>query len=268
MCASARVRGLEIAFTDEGVGIPLVLLHAFPLNRTMWQEQVEALRDICRIVAPDMRGFGESAGSHGPATMEEMARDVAALLDVLHVERAVIGGLSMGGYVAFAFLRLFPERVAGLILADTRPQSDDEDGRRTREENARRALDEGMEPIASAMLPKLLSQATREGTPNLVARVRSMIVSAKPESVAAALRGMAIRQDQRDLLPHIEAPALILVGSEDELTPPRDAELMSSRIPHSQLKVLDGAAHLSNLERPIEFNAALLDFLRQAPVRV
>lgn len=262
VCALARVRGFEMGYEDEGEGIPLVLLHAFPLERSMWREQVEALRGVCRIITPDLRGFGESAGAPSSATMEEMALDVAALLDELRIERAVIGGLSMGGYVTFAFLRLFPERVAGLILADTRPQSDDEDGRRTREQNARRALDEGMEPIASGMLPKLLARTTLERNPDLVKRVRGMLLAAKPQSVAAALRGMARRRDQRDILPGIEAPTLILVGSEDTLTPPSDAELMSSRINNARLKVLDGAAHLSNLESPDEFNTALREFLQ------
>jgi len=261
VCALARVRGSEVGYDDIGVGLPVVLLHGFPFDRSMWREQAEALGESYRIITPDLRGFGESTLGDGGATMEEMASDVAALLEHLGVERAVVGGLSMGGYVTLAFYRLFPTRVAALLLADTRPQADDEDGKRAREETARLALHEGMEPIFSAMLPKLLTPAHVEQDPTLVARVRSMVINARPEAAAAALRGMALRRDQRDLLPLINVPTLIVVGAGDQLTPPSEAQLMGEKIVGSRLQVIDGAAHLSNLERPAEFNSAFLSFL-------
>jgi 3-oxoadipate enol-lactonase len=197
--------------------------------------------------------------------MGEMAEDVAALLDTLHVERAVLGGLSMGGYVAFEFFRSFPRRVRALVLADTRPQADTGEGRRTREETAQRALRDGMGPIADSMLPKLLSAATREREPEVVERVRAMILGTKPAGAAAALRAMAVRRDQTDLLPSIDVPTLIIVGSEDQLTPPSDAEVMNAKIKHARLVRIEGAAHLSNVERPEEFNRALGDFVGGLP---
>jgi 3-oxoadipate enol-lactonase len=254
---------LDVSYEDTGQGLPVVLLHGFPFNRSMWREQVAALGSCCRVITPDMRGFGESSDAEGIATMEAMASDVAALLDNLGIERAVVGGLSMGGYVTLAFYRLFPERVLALLLADTRPQPDDEDARRTREETAQRALDEGMEPISSAMLPKLLSPSTIERDPALVERVRSMILGTRPATAAAALRGMALRRDQRDLLSSINVPTLIVVGAEDRLTPASDAELMYKEITGSRLRVVEGAAHLANLERPAEFNLAFLEFLEE-----
>ena len=261
----ARVRAIEIAYEDEGRGRPVVLLHGFPFNRSMWRGQAESLSASCRVVAPDLRGHGETSVVAGPATMEEMAEDLAALLDELGVGRAVVGGLSMGGYVALAFLRSHPERVGALVLADTRPQADTDEGRRAREETARRALSDGMGPIADMMLPKLLAPATREGRPDVVERVRGMILGTKPEGAAAALRGMAQRRDQTDLLEAVRVPTLIVVGSEDVLTPPADSEAMHAKIEGSRLVVVEGAGHLSNVERPEEFNRAFGEFLRGLP---
>ena len=252
----ARVRGIEFVYEDAGRGRAVVLLHGFPFNRSLWREQVESLSVAWRVVAPDLRGHGETGVAAGPATMEEMAEDLAALLDELGVERAVVGGLSMGGYVALAFLRAHPERVGALVLADAR---------RTREETARRALSDGMEPIADAMLPKLLAPATRERRPDLVARVREMILGTRPEGAAAALRGMAVRRDQTDLLPGIGVPTLIVVGGEDAITPPSDSEAMHAKIEGSRLLKIEGAGHVSNVERPGEFNRALAEFLGGPP---
>ena len=261
----ARVRGIELAYTDAGRGAAVVLLHGFPFDRSMWRGQVEELSNSFRVIAPDLRGHGETTVTREPSTMEEMAEDLSVLLDELNVPRAVVCGLSMGGYVALAFYRAHPSRVRALVLADTRPQSDTEDARRTREETARRALAEGMAPIADAMLPKLLSTRTREQAPETVARVREMMLGANPEGAAAALRGMALRRDQTDLLTLIDVPTLVIVGSEDKITPPSDAEAMSEGIEGSRLVVVEGAGHVSNVERPREFNRALVGFLEDLP---
>ena len=261
----ARVRAIEVVYDDVGEGTPVVLLHGFPFNRSLWRGQAESLSASCRVVAPDLRGHGETSVVAGPATMEEMAEDLAALLDELGVGRAVVGGLSMGGYVALAFLRAHPERVGALVLADTRPQADTDEGRRAREETARRALSDGMEPIADMMLPKLLAPATREGRPDVVERVRAMILGTDPAGAAAALRGMARRRDQTDLLETIRVPTLIVVGSEDVLTPPADSEAMHAKIEGSRLAKIEGAGHVSNLERPGEFDRALAQFLGGLP---
>ena len=258
----ARARGIEVAYDDEGEGAPVVLLHGFPFDRSLWRGQIEALAgDEFRFIAPDLRGHGETTVVPDPATMEEMAEDVAALLDRLKIERAVTGGLSMGGYVALAFYRKFRERVRALVLADTRPQSDTEEAREAREVTARRALEEGMGTIADAMLPKLLAPATFEQKPQVVERVRAMILGTRPEGAAAALRGMAARRDQTDLLAEISVPALVIVGAEDSITPRSDAEAMRAKITGSRMVVVEGAGHVSNLERPEEFNRALRDFL-------
>lgn len=262
MSKLARVRGIEIAYDDVGVGAPVVLLHGFPFNRSLWCDQVEALVGMHRVITPDLRGHGETTVTDAPATMEMMAEDVAALLDEMGIERVVLGGLSMGGYVTLAFYRHFPERVRALVLANTRPQADTDEARRTREETARKSLQEGMSMIEAAMLPKLLAPATLEHEPEQVARVREMILGTRPEGAAAALRGMAARRDQTDLLSEIKAPTLIIVGSEDAITPPKDSEAMHAKINGARLETIEGAGHVSNVERPTEFNRALAEFLR------
>jgi 3-oxoadipate enol-lactonase len=258
----ARVRGIELAYEVSGEGEPIVLLHGFPFNRTLWREQVEALRDRYTVITVDLRGHGETPAPQGPATMEEMARDVAALLDELRINaRVVLGGLSMGGYVVLAFYQLFPERVRALLLADTRPHADTEEAKLNREETATRALREGIRTIADAMLPKLLTDATHAEQPQIVQRIRDMILHTDPRGAASALRGMAVRRDHTELLREIKCPTLIIVGSLDAITPPADAQLMHREIRGSRLEVIEGAGHVSNVERPAEFNRAFEKFL-------
>ncbi len=261
--ASAHINNLNIAYTDTGIGRPVVLIHGYPFNRSLWTEQVEALSSTCRVIAPDLRGFGESDAA-ATATMNEMAQDMAQLMDHLEITQAAIGGLSMGGYVALAFYKQFPSRVRALVLADTRAQADSEEAKQTRAQQAKKALDEGMAGIADSMLPKLLTPETVSKHPEIVKRVRDMMLKTKPEGAAAALRGMAERDDQTDLLPKISVPSLILVGAEDAITPVADSEKMHQAIAGSRLVVLENAGHVSNLERTEQFNNALLEFLNES----
>ena len=257
----ARIHGIEMAYDEVGSGSPVVLLHGYPFNRSMWHEQAEALKSTCRIITPDLRGHGDTTVTNDTVTMEEMARDVVALLDELGIERVSLAGLSMGGYVTLALYRRFPLRVRALILADTRPQADTAEARDTREDQARKILDKGMQSIADDFLKKVLTPATLSEKPDAVARVREMILKTDPHGAAAALRGMAVRHDQTEFLEAIFVPTLILVGREDQLTPPEDAELMHREIRGSRLEIIEGAAHLSNIERPAEFTRAVNSFL-------
>ena len=258
---SIRINDINLSYTDVGAGPPVVLIHGYPFNRSLWTEQAEALNSKYRVVVPDLRGFGESDSSEGTATMARMAEDVAALMDALAIEQAVIGGLSMGGYVALAFARMFPARMRALVLADTRAQADTEEGKQTRHQQAEKALSEGMAGIADAMLPKLLTPETVSKRPELVKRIRDMMLKTKPEGAAAALLGMAERDDQTEFISSIRVPTLILVGREDAITPVTDSETMQSRIEGSRLVVIENAGHVSNLEQTEQFNDALLGFL-------
>jgi len=260
--AVVHIDNIQMTYTDSGSGRPVVLIHGYPFNRSLWNEQIAALSNNYRVIAPDLRGFGESDASDGSATMNRMAQDVALLLDHLGIARATIAGLSMGGYVALAFYKQFASRVRALILADTRSQADTEEAKQNRAQQADKALSEGMAGIADAMLPKLLTPETVSKRPEIVKRVRDMMLKTKPEGAAAALRGMAERDDLTPLLPKISIPTLILVGAEDAITPVADSEKMNQAIAGSRLVVLENAGHVSNLERTDQFNEALLNFLK------
>src|SRR5689334_10818598 len=262
--ASAKINNFNLVYTDSGLGRPVVLIHGYPFNRSLWAEQEIVLSTSCRVIAPDLRGFGDSDAVPGTATMDVMAQDVALLLNHLGIARATICGLSMGGYVALAFYKQLPSRVRALVLADTRAQADTEEAKQTRAQQAEKALTEGMAGIADAMLPKLLTPETVSKHPEVVKRVRDMMVKTKPEGAAAALHGMAERDDQTSLLPKISVPTLIMVGAEDAITPVADSEKMHAAIPGSRLEVIENAGHVSNIERTEQFNDALLSFLKES----
>jgi len=260
-----QANGIHLGYEEWGTGKPLVLLHAFPCNRSMWAHQISALTQgrQFRVITPDFRGFGESDAPDGPYLMETLADDIAALLEALQIEDCALGGLSLGGYVAFAFYRRYGARVRELILADTRPQADSEEGRASREEMAQLAERQGSHVIAERYLPRLLTQATLQDPTGTTARLRAMMEAATPTGLAGALRGIALRADSTDLLPQIHCPTLILVGEEDSTTPLADAHLMAEHIPHARLVTIPYAAHLSNLEQPESFNQALVTFLAE-----
>ena len=256
-----HVRDIEMAYDEAGSGAPVVLLHGFPFNRSMWNEQIAALAPSFRVIAPDLRGHGETTVTKAPATMDELARDVVALMDALGISRAAVCGLSMGGYAALALCKMFPARVRALVFADTRAHADTQEAKDNREQQAQKALSEGMTAIADAMLPKLLSPATLARRSEVVERVREMIVNTNPQGAASAQRGMAQRFDHTASLSRILSPTLIIVGSEDAITPVTDAETMHREIDGSRLEVIEGAGHVSNIEQPDSFNRALTTFL-------
>jgi 3-oxoadipate enol-lactonase len=257
------VNAVDIAYDDHGIGMPVLFLHAFPLNRSMWTKQISALLNerLYRLVALDWRGFGESMLVDDISTMDVCADDVAALMDMLGMEQAVLCGLSMGGYAACAFLRKYPQRVQGLILADTRPGADADEAKANREKVALLALSQGTGAIADLQIPRLVSDYTRQHHPEVEQFVRQMINAATPQGIAAASRGMALRSDATDLLTSISCPTLVVVGEEDGLTPPAVAREYAASIPGSQLVTIPDAGHLSNLEQPEAFLAAVRNFL-------
>jgi 3-oxoadipate enol-lactonase len=249
-----------LAHLDVGHGLPVVLLHAFPLSKAMWEAQVAALLGECRCIVPDLRGFGDSPMT-GPFTMDRYADDVAALLDVLQIEKAVIGGLSMGGYVALAFWRRHRRRVRALILADTRATADSADAAAKRIELIELARTEGVAAVVERQLPGLVGKSTREKQPDLLERVRAAMVRTSVDGISGALDAMRTRPDSSALLPSIDVPTLVVVGKEDAITPVKEARAMQEAIPNSRLEIVPEAGHLSNIERPAAFNTALSDFV-------
>ena len=255
-----QLNNITIGYSDQGNGLPIVFLHAFPLNRTMWATQVNALSSQFRIVTIDLRGHGESDAPLWRYTLEQSADDVRALLDYLAIRQALFVGLSMGGYILFAFYRKYTARVKGLILADTKAQADTEEGKNGRFQLAQIAYKKGPSAIADVMIPKLLSPVTIQTRRNLVQEVRAMIESNQISGIAGDLMAMADRPDSVPLLSRITHPTQIIVGELDQATPPTDARLMADHIPHASLAVIPQAAHLSNLEQPEAFNQIVSAF--------
>ncbi|MFP5265672.1 MAG: alpha/beta fold hydrolase [Blastocatellia bacterium] len=262
-----EINKINIDYRDEGGGIPVILIHAFPLNQSMWDEQSAALKNHCRVITIDLRGFGKSDAPVGPYSMDQMASDVRGLMAALGIERAVLAGLSMGGYVSLAFYRNYPEVVRALVLADTRATADAKEARERRMKSAEKAEREGAGAIADDMIPLLLGRSTLASRPDIVSRVRAMIEANSPQAIAAVQRGMAERLDSTALLAGVDFPTLVIVGAEDELTPAAEAGALRDRISGSRLHVIEGAGHLSNLEQPAQFNSIVVEFIETVKAR-
>ncbi|RSM99472.1 alpha/beta hydrolase [Nonomuraea sp. WAC 01424] len=260
---------IAIAYDDhnpEGVEPPLVLVHGHPFDRSMWAPQAEHVgRSGRRLIVPDLRGYGGSTVVTGTTPLQTFAQDIAGLLDHLGVTEIVLGGLSMGGQIVMEFHRLFPDRLRGLVFADTAPQAETEEGRRARNALADRLLREGMGGYTEEVLPKMVAPANIRRFPALAEHVLGMMRTTSPQSAAAELGGRAERPDYRPSLSRVRVPALIVVGGDDEFTPIGDARLMHEIIPGSELVVIEDTAHLPNLERPAEFNEVLSKFLDSIP---
>ena len=259
----AQLPELVMAYDATGSGRPLVLLHGFPLNRHIWRPQLEGLLDTAWMAAPDLRGHGETEVSEGPYSMDQLADDVAALLEELGITQpVVVGGLSMGGYVALAFFRNHRQRVAGLILASTRAGAETDEGRAGRDRSALLARQQGAEAIADAMLPKMFAPRTYAEQPGLVEQARELMAGTSPTGIAGALLGMRDRPDSVPLLAQIDRPVLVIHGAEDQLIPPSEAETVHAHLPNSRLELVPNAGHLLNLEQPASFNGPVRTFLQ------
>ncbi len=258
------VRGIDLHVLVRGTGLPLVLAHAFPLDHSMWGAQIERFASQAQVIAPDLRGFGSSGVTVGTVTMEQMADDLAAILDQLGVtEPVVLCGLSMGGYVAFQFARKYPQRLRALVLCNTRSAADTPEARRLRMEMVEKVLAVGPAPVADNMLQRAFSADSLTRIPGAVEFVRERIMLTSPEGIAAALRGLAERPDSSELLSRLSVPTLAIASSDDVITPASEMREMASAIANSEFIVLPGVGHLSALEAPVEFNSVLTRFLAQ-----
>lgn len=259
-----EIDGHGITVVERGPrdGLPVTFVHGFPFSHRMWRPQLESLSDDFRCIAYDLRGLGTSQVGDGQYTMESYVDDLVGLLDALDVEAAVVCGLSMGGYIALRGIEREPDRFLGLVLADTRSGQDTDAGKLKRAEAIRTIKARGLHAYAEGLLEQLLAPETFERAPALVDRIRRIVESSEPQGVCGAQLAMAARTDTTGVLPLIDVPVLLLVGELDRLTPPDVAEEMRARVPDAELRVVPGAAHLSNLENPEAFNGALRAFLR------
>ena len=254
-----------LEYSDAGPGPVVVLLHGFPLNRSMWSGQLTGLGSVYRVIAPDLRGQGSTPAPEGAYTMDVMADDLIETLDALGLhEPLVLGGLSMGGYVALAAMAKYADRFRALILMDTRAAADTPEAAANREMGARQIEATGdVASMVDMMLPRLFSPLTRERGPEVMAEARDAMVSTQPLGVIGALRGMAVRPDRTGLLPSIRVPTLVLVGSDDVISTPDEMRGVAAAIPGARFEVIPEAGHLSPLERPAACNEVIRDFLQR-----
>lgn len=255
--------GRAIGYDDVGTGVPVLMLHGFPHNRSLWAPQLGALAAPARTICMDLRGFGDSelGTPSEPGSVDAYADDAAALLDLLAVDRVVLAGLSMGGYATFAFWRRHRHRVRALVLCDTRGTADTPDGRASRLQMQETARDKGSTAVANQMITGMVGRTTREKHPELVDELHRMMSLAPVSGIHFALDALKDRPDSMATCATIDVPTLIIVGDEDVLTPVKDSRAMHLAIAGSRVEVIAGAGHVSNLERPATFNHVLSEFL-------
>jgi pimeloyl-ACP methyl ester carboxylesterase len=255
-------KSISLRYTDTGQGQPLVFLHGFPLSRGAWQKQIEALRSSYRVIAPDLRGFGDSDTEAGPTTMAQCAADLRALLQLLTSGPVVLIGHSMGGYVALAFAHQFPEMLRGLVLVSTKSGQDTAEAAAGRRVTAEKVKAEGVQVVVQAMAPKMLAAGNHDA--RMAAEVLGFMAPSRPAGVIGALLGMAERTDATAFLSQIAVPTLVITGADDTLIPLAESETLAQAIRAAQLKVIPHAGHLVAFEQPDKFNHVLKEWLNRA----
>ena len=258
---TAKVYDGELFYVEAGRGTPLLLVHGFPLDHTMWQGQIDALCDRYRVIAPDLRGFGRSSIIPGLLTMQRMADDLAELLDALAIKEPIVFcGLSMGGYVAWQFAMRYRKRLARLILCDTRAVADNDETAANRISLANRVQKEGPGFVADTMLTKLFAPDSITTKAPYVEATRQVILRTNSQGIAAASRGMAQRPDVAVKLPELDVPALVICGQHDPISKPEEMREIAAQLPQGRYVEIAGAGHMAPLEKPAEVNAAIREF--------
>jgi len=260
---------LNLHFEERGTGTPILLIHGFPFSGRMWAGQLETLSKSARLLVPDLPGFGDSPAREGGVSVEQYAGDCFAILDALDImEPVVIGGLSMGGYIALAAARLMPLRIRGLILISTRAGADSAESKANRDKTIAQVSETGASVVTEAMYPKLLSPENYKAQPGVTDELKEIMRSATSEGVVGALTAMRDRPNSTELLGNLHMPVLIIHGKDDQVIPPSEAEVMAKAIPHNDLHLIDNAGHLPNLEQPDEFNRIVQKFVAILPTSV
>jgi pimeloyl-ACP methyl ester carboxylesterase len=254
--------GLELAYDDAGNGIPLLFIHGWPHNKSLWAAQLSGLPTHARCLAPDLRGFGDSS-VEGPYSIDQYADDLAGFLTCVGVERAVVCGLSMGGYVALSMLRRHRTRIRALILTSTRATADSDDGRQKRLRMIEFAESRGIEALAAAQLAAMVGETTFSSRPDIVESLRQLMAGAPAEGVIGGQRAMSERVDNSDILETIDFPTLVISGDQDTITPPEELRALARAIPNSKLQVIPTSGHVCCYEKPAAFNHVVGEFLAQ-----
>jgi 3-oxoadipate enol-lactonase len=257
-----HINGAEQFVEEKGHGAPVILLHGFPLDHRMWQSQIDALSGNYRVITPDLRGMGQSDVPKSNISIDQYANDILTLMDKMGIEKAALGGFSMGGYVAFALLRKAPKRFTSLILANTRPEADGQEARKNRLNMAVSLYEKGSVVARDAMLPKLITEPSKQDHPKLVDTLSMVMESMPAEGLVHACLAMAFREDSVDLLSSISVPTLVIAGEQDPIAPPDVMKKMADQITGASYHVIPAASHLTPMEKPEAFNALLIDFLK------
>ncbi|MGB9734884.1 MAG: alpha/beta fold hydrolase [bacterium] len=256
------INGFNMFYKEHGEGnVPVLFIHGFPLSADIWDEQINEIGAKTRVICPDLRGFGRTAFTDVSYSMELFASDLKSLIDTLNIKKIILAGLSMGGYIAFSFYKLFPSSVHAMVLLDTRAGSDTEEGKKNRVLLAQRARNGEKDRIADEWVEKLLAPETIKTKHHVVSKVREIILNTPSETIARVSLAMMERQDSTELLKDITCPTLVVVGEKDRLTPVEEARSMASRIKNAKLEVINNAGHLTSMEAPEQLNKVLLAFL-------
>lgn len=259
---TATVNNMNVAYDDLGEGTtPVIFLHGFPFNRTMWKEQLEALQSETRVIACDLRGFGKSEDETSFLSIDQFADDLIGFMDALRIEKAIICGLSMGGYIALNAVNRFKNRFEALILCDTQCYSDTAEAKQKRYASMDEISTDGISAFNEPFLKSVCAAKTLETKPEVIEALREMVYSTSEHSLTMGLTALAERHETCSILSNIDMPALIICGSEDAVTPPEKSEYLHEQIYGSVLRIIDEAGHVSNLEQPELFNTHILHFI-------
>ncbi|MFA5297319.1 MAG: alpha/beta fold hydrolase [Lutibacter sp.] len=258
-----KVNGINLSYNDEGSAeVPsIIFIHGFPLNKSMWNKQIDLLKNDCRVIAYDIRGHGNSEVGNIDFSIDLFVKDLLAFMDALKIERTIICGLSMGGYIALNAIENYPERFSALILSDTNCTADTSEGKEKRIKTIESIKENGVEKLANDLILNLFADESFKRDLKEIPAVREMIVKTSTQSLNNSLHALAARKETCGKLSQIKVPVLIIVGIEDKITPPDVARFMQSQIKDSQLRIIEHAGHLSNLENPYEFNSQLIKFI-------
>jgi 3-oxoadipate enol-lactonase len=261
-----KLSDFTLAYDESGSGLPLLLIHGYPLNRHLWQSQLSGLVDTARVIAPDLRGHGDSGMGNADHSMTQLAQDCFDFVAALGIQQPfAVCGLSMGGYIAMAMLRLHPERLAAAIFTATRSAADSSEVKDSRQKSIQLVQEQGAAPIISTMLPRLLSPQTTENRHDIVNQAHEVMASIKAITVIKDLEGLMTRPDSTPDLASLTKPVLIVHGADDQIVPLAEAQALQQTISGAQLVILPAAGHLLNLEQPALFNNAVQTFLKSIP---
>ncbi len=263
-----RLNGININYVERGMpqGSPIVFIHGFPFDHTMWEPQMKALPNHYRAIAYDVRGHGGSDVGDGQYSIEFFVDDLVALLDHLVIKQAIICGLSMGGYIALRAIERHPDRFTALILCDTRSEADPNEGKVKRSASIKTVKIQGVKAFSEEFVKVAFAPKTFDSNPEIVETIKKVIQSNSPIGIRGTLLALAARTDTSAALSNIKVPTLILVGEHDKLTPPSASEAMKGKIPNAEMYIIPNAAHMSNLENPTEFNEKLIAFLKKTVI--